>query len=312
MSALGPHPVTLRQLQYLVAVADAGSFRAAARSCGVSQPSLSAQIALAEDALGIQVFERTSRRCAATPEGTRVVARARAILLAMDDLVASARPPSDPTHGLLQLGILPTVAPYLLPHLAPALRAAFPRLTIAWSEEKTATMLSRLAAGTLDGGVLALEDEVAELPHLVLGKDPFVLAVANSHPLARGRGPVRAEQLHDEPVLLLDEGHCFRAQALAFCTRSGATEAGFRGTSLATLAQLAASGMGITLLPALAVPVEAKNAGLHVRPIAPHGPARTLVLAWRRGSLREPSLRLLVGPMQERVARRVFVEELVR
>lgn len=285
-----PHPVTLRQLQYVVAVADQKSFRRAAEVCHVSQPSLSAQVAQAEDALGVRFFERDKRRVALTAAGEAVVASARQLLGLADELVESSRTLSDPFSGTLRIGVVPTLGPYLLPELAPALRRAFPRLAIVWAEDKTAVLEARLARAEIDGAILALEATASggprfdAYPNVVLGKDPFVFAAPPEHPLAASRKPIEAAELEGERVLLLDDGHCFREQALAICARAGAEEAGFRATSLATLVQMVAGGAGVTLLPSVAVPLENRHDALRIRPFSTKGATRTVALVWRRGS----------------------------
>jgi len=291
--SFSPHPFTLRQLQYVVAVAERQSFRKAAEVCRVAQPSLSAQIAQVEEALSVQLFERDARGVALTAAGRAVVERARALLLAADDLVESARVLADPFAGTLRIGLIPTIGPYLLPEMAPVLREQYPKLTFVWAEEKTASLIEALGRGELDAAVVALEAEIGDLPRVVLGKDPFVFAAAKGHPLAKGKRPVKASELEGERVLLLDDGHCFRDQALAFCSRSGAEEAGYRATSLVTLAQMAAGGAGVTLLPRLALAVENRRHELCVRAFAPEVPFRTLALVWRRGAALEATLKAL-------------------
>jgi LysR family hydrogen peroxide-inducible transcriptional activator len=306
---LAPHPVTLRQLQYVVAVADRKSFRQAAEDCHVAQPSLSAQIAQVEDALNLRIFERDRRSVALTSAGEALVARARALLIAADELTESARRLSDPFSGTLRVGVIPTVGPYLLPEVAPLLRERFPKLNFIWMEEKTAQLLENLRRAEMDGAILALEAEIGDLPRVVLGKDPFVLAVAPEHPLARAKGPLKAEKLDHEQVLLLDDGHCFREQALSFCSRAGAEEAGYRATSLATLVQMAASGNYVTLLPTLAVPVENRRRTLHTRPFAPKPPGRTLALVYRRHTALENTLRAVGGVLHEAYVKLPGMEE---
>jgi LysR family hydrogen peroxide-inducible transcriptional activator len=296
---LAPHPMTLRQLQYVVAVADRKSFRAAAEDCHVAQPSLSAQIAQVEEALSVRIFERDRRKVVLTSAGQALVARARALLIAADELSEAARQLSDPLSGRLRVGVIPTVGPYLLPEMAPLLRERFPKLQFMWIEDKTAQLVERLKAGELDGAVLALEAEIGDLPKIVLGKDNFVLAVAPAHPLARGKGPLKPEKLEQEHVLLLDDGHCFRDQALSFCERTGAEEAGFRATSLATLVQMAASGDYVTILPSLAVAVENRRQTLRTRPFTQKPPGRTLALVYRRHSALEVTLRAVGTAMHE-------------
>jgi LysR family hydrogen peroxide-inducible transcriptional activator len=276
-----PLPVTLRQLQYVLAVAEHRSFGLAARACRVSQPALSAQVAQAEQALGLRLFERNRRGVRLTAAGEALLPRAKELLAQADELAAAAERLGDPLSGRLRLGLIPTVAPYLLPLVAPALREAFPGLQLAWIEDKTAALLERLGKGELDGAVVALDAAVSRLPHVVLGEDPFVLAVAPDHALASGSGTVSAEALSGQTVLLLDDGHCFRDQALSACARAGAVESGYRATSLSTLVQMAAGGLGITLLPRVAVEVENRRSALHVRDFDSPGPQRTLVLAYR-------------------------------
>lgn len=280
------HPFTLRQLQYIVAVADLRSFRGAAERCHVSQPSLSAQVAQCEDLLGVRIFERTRRRVEPTAAGEALVARMREVLLLADDLVDAARGLADPLVGVVRVGAIPTVAPYLLPEIAPALRAALPGLELRWVEDKTASLVSQIARGELDAAIVALEAELGDLEHAVLGVDPFVFAAAPGHPLAKRRGKVRLDELDDEPVLLLDDGHCFRDQAIAACGATALREASYRATSLQTLVQMAAQGHAVTLLPCLAVPLENRRGDLKIRAIGPKAPSRTLALVWRRGSSR--------------------------
>jgi LysR family hydrogen peroxide-inducible transcriptional activator len=298
-----PHPITLRQLQYVLAVAEHRSFRKAAAECHVAQPSLSAQIAQVEEALGVVLFERDQRRVVVSSAGEALLERVRALLSSADALVDAARELSDPFSGTLRLGIIPTLGPYLLPEVAPALRDAYPNLTFLWTEEKTARLVELLDAGELEGAVLALESDLHDLQHVVLGRDAFVFAAAPTHPLARARGPLKPERLEGERVLLLDDGHCFREQALSFCTQRGVAEAGYRATSLPTLVQMAAAGDYVTLLPRLSVAVENRRDSLCVRELAPRGPSRTVVLAFRRGAARERTLRALAETMKKPFAR---------
>jgi LysR family transcriptional regulator, hydrogen peroxide-inducible genes activator len=296
--SLPPHPFTLRQLQYAVAVADALSFRKAAERCHVAQPSLSAQLAQLEDALGARLFERDRRRVLLTAAGRELIERARRVLRESDDLVEHARRAGDPLAGTLRVGVIPTLAPYLLPAVSPALRAAFPRLRLLWVEERTQPLVQQLDAGALDAGLLALEADIGDVEREVIGRDPFVLVTPRGHRLARKTGPASASDLNDEDVLLLEEGHCFGEQALAFCSRARAHELEFRATSLSTLAQVVAGGAGVTLLPQLAVATEAKRADLHVRPFAQPAPARTVALVWRKRSPLAAPLRQLAATMR--------------
>jgi LysR family hydrogen peroxide-inducible transcriptional activator len=299
-----PHPFSLRQLQYVVAVAEHRSFRQAADECHVAQPSLSTQVAQVEDVLGVQLFERDRRKVVLTSAGQAFVTRARALLIAADDLLEYAHSLSDPWSALLRVGVIPTVGPYLLPELGPALRKQYPKLQLVWSEEKTPQLVDKLARAELDAALVALEAEgVSDFPRAIIGQDPFVFAAPSQHPLAGGKGPVRTEQLEGEQVLLLDDGHCFREQALSFCTRAGAEAADYRATSLSTLVQMAANGGGVTLLPSVAVELENRRHSLRVRPFAAKAPGRTLVLVWRKNSALETVIRALAESFRSEYAR---------
>ncbi len=275
-------PFTLRQLQYAVAVADLLSFRRAAEQCHVSQPSLSAQVALMEAALGVRLFERDRRRVLVTAAGAALLERARRVLRESDDLTDAARRADDPLGVTLRLGVIPTIAEYLLPRIVATLHQRHPRLTIQWQEGKTAELVDALHAGDLDAVLLALEAELGDVEQEVIARDPFVLATAPDHPLARARRLVRVSELTEANVLVLDEGHCFGDQALAFCSRSNVRVNEFRATSITTLVQMVAVGAGVTLLPALAVPTETRRARLAVRRFAKPGPSRTIGFVWRK------------------------------
>lgn len=299
---LAPHPFSLRQLQYAVAVADARSFSEAAWRCRVSQPSLSAQIAQLEDALGTRLFERDRRKVLLTSPGEQLVARARVVLREVDDLVDLAQRSTDPLASRIRLGVIPTLSPYLIPCIRPALRRAYPSLTLQWIEDKTEVLIAKLGAGEIDGALLALEAEIGDVEHAIVGYDPFVLAAPPSHPLMTRKAPARVAELSGESVLLLDDGHCFRDQALAVCSGANAQELEFRATSLPTLAQMVADGAGVTLLPQLAVATEAKRARLAVRPFAAPVPGRTIALAWRRRSPLGDALRKIAGTAHDAFA----------
>lgn len=302
---LSPHPVTLRQLQYVVAVADHRSFRKAATACAVSQPALSAQLAQLEAALGFKVFDRDTTRVVPTAGGADFIARARRLLLEADALVEEAQRAADPLGGPLRLGVIPTVGPYLLPEVAVPLRDAFPRLRFTWVEERTHELMQRLKAGSLDGAIVALEtEELGEVQSLVLGKDPFLLATSHAHALAKEASPVSTDVLASERVLVLEEGHCLGDQVAEVCKRAHGAELDVRGTSLATLSQMVVGGAGVTLLPALALPVENRLGTLHVRPFAPRSPGRTLALVYRKGAPALPALKAVGAVLRRAVAGR--------
>lgn len=275
--------VTLRQLEYVVAVADMLGFHRAARACHVSQPALSAQVQLVERALGMTVFERNRRTVRITEPGREIVQNARKVLTAVDDLLRASESYLDPYARTLRIGVIPTLAPYLLPDIVPGTAERFPRLDLRFTEEKTDAIRAHLEAGSLEAGLVALEADLGDLAHAVLAVDEFVVALPKRHLLAK-RKTVRMEDLEGETMLLLDDGHCFRSNALEVCNRAGAVEAGFRATSLATLTQMVALGRGLTLLPAMAIPVENRRAQLALRPLAKPGAQRTVALVWRAGS----------------------------
>jgi LysR family hydrogen peroxide-inducible transcriptional activator len=293
-----PHPCSLRQLQYVVAVADTKSFRQAADLCAVAQPSLSAQVAQLERSLGVVLFERTKRRVLLTRAGEDLLRRARDVLREADDLTDASVRLADPFAGTFRIGVIPTISPYLLPEIAPVLRQRHERLHVVWIEEKTSTLAERLRAGDLDAEIVALESDLGDVAHEVIGADPFVLATPLGHRLGVRTGPVAARDLAGAPVLLLDDGHCFRDQALSWCEGAGAEELDYRATSLPTLTQMVADGAGVTLLPQLALATELRRTELRIRPFAAPPPGRTIALVWRRGTPLAAALRSIAGTIK--------------
>ena len=279
-----PHVFTLRQLQYACAVAEHLSFRRAAQSCHVAQPSLSAQIAELESALDVQLFERDRRRVLLTSNGRALIERAQKLLLEAHDLEDAAKRVADPFAGIVRLGVIPTIAPYLVPIATPAIRERYPKMTVQWVEDRTEQLLEQLDQGTLDGALLALEAELGDVEHAVIAEDPFSLVAAIDDPLMRETSPISHAELRRANMLLLDEGHCLRQQALEFCGALRARESEFRATSLSTLVQLVVQGVGVTLIPALALATETSRANLGIREIAAPPPHRTLAVIWRKSS----------------------------
>jgi len=241
----------------------------------------------------VRLFERDRRRVLVTAAGKEVLERARRVLVEADDLSAAAERAGDPLAGALRIGVIPTISPYLLPSVAPGLRAAYPRLTTVWVEDKTEPLVQALDAGALDAALLALEAPIGDVEHAVVAVDPFVLATRRDDPLGAKASPARPAELRQAAVLLLDDGHCFRDQALALCSTAKARELEFRATSLPTLAQMVAGGAGVTILPQLAVPTEAARAGLRVRAFASPVPHRTIALCWRKRSPLSSALKAL-------------------
>ncbi len=277
--------MNLRDLKYLVALADLRHFGKAAEACFVSQPTLSTQIRKLEEELGVVLVERAPRKVMLTAAGQDVVQRARRIVADVEEMKEAARRSHDPASGTLRLGVFPTLGPYLLPHVVPALRETFPKLELLLVEEKSDVLLQRLRDGQLDAALLALPLHDEQLHAQLLFEEPFVLAAPERHPLAQARG-LHIDDLGHETLLLLEDGHCLRDQALDVCRLAGAQEkSGFRATSLETLRQMVAAGVGITLLPALSVhaPV-VQPAGIRLVPFADPPPTRRIALAWRKSS----------------------------
>jgi LysR family hydrogen peroxide-inducible transcriptional activator len=280
-------------------VAERLSFRRAAEACAISQPALSLQVQQLETQLGARLFERDRRRVLLTPAGEALVPHLRATLLALDGLVAAARALDDPLAGTLRLGVIPTVAPYVLPSVVGALRKRYPKLRLLLREERTARLVERVQEGKLDLALLALEAELGNLETLALYSDPFVVVAPAGHALA-ARKLARAQDLADEEVLLLEDGHCFRDQALSLCQRAGARELGdFRATSLNTLVRMVASGTGLTLLPAMAVASEVRAQDHLVTLPLERRAARTIGLAFRASTSRRATFERLAELLVE-------------
>jgi LysR family hydrogen peroxide-inducible transcriptional activator len=277
--------MNLRDLRYLVALADHRHFSRAAAATFVSQPTLSTQIKKLEDELGVALVERSSRSVLLTETGHAVAERARQVLREVDEIRELARRTHDPESGTLRLGLFPTLGPYLLPHVVPQLKARFPRLELLLVEEKTPTLLKLLAEGKLDAATLALPLNDEQLHAEPLFEEPFVLAVPAAHALTR-RKSLELSDLADQELLLLEDGHCLRDQALDICHIAGAGEkSGFRATSLETLRQMVAANVGITLLPTLAVkPPVPRPQGVTLLRFHHSTPSRRIALVWRKTS----------------------------
>lgn len=290
-----------RQLRYLVTVSQTLHFGQAAERCNVTQSTLSAGIRELETLLGVVLIERQARRrVLITPVGQEIVDRAERVLADTEALVDVAAASARPLSGLLRLGVIPTIGPYLLPGILPTLRQRFPDLRLYLRETLTDDLLTHLSAGRLDVALLAVPFDLRGMDCVPLGEEGVVVALPADHPLAHKTAITEAD-LADAPLLMLEDGHCLRGHALAAChltgqdrNRSrGGTEA-FQATSLVMLTQMVAAGLGLTLLPEMAVPREIpENSGVVVRPLADARPARTLALAWRPGAAREADYRLL-------------------
>lgn len=277
--------MNLRDLQYLVALAEHAHFGRAAAACFVSQPTLSTQIRKLEDELGVALVERAPRRVMLTPIGRDIAERARRIAADVEQMKEAARRSQDPEAGTVRLGMFPTLGPYLLPHVVPGIRKRFPKLELLLVEEKSPVILSRLREGRLDAGLLALPLSDDQLHTEFLFEEPFVLAVPGNHALA-GQDSIAIGELAQHKLLLLEDGHCLRDQALDVCRLSGASEKGeFQATSLETLRQMVAANVGVTLLPTLAIkPPVARSQDIHLLGFRDAQPSRRIVMAWRRSS----------------------------
>jgi LysR family transcriptional regulator, hydrogen peroxide-inducible genes activator len=278
--------ITLRQLRYFEAVARLGQFGRAANACAVTQPALSMQIKDLEETLGATLFERNSRHVSLTAYGTEMLRRVRGILRDVDDLAAFGRGVQLDMISGLRLGMIPTVAPYVLPAVVTALAQAFPRMVLHVRETMTAKLLVELADGRIDAALVALPISDASLVEKVLFAEPFLLV----RPAGDKAKPLPSPaMLREMRLLLLEEGHCFRDQALAFC-RSDArtTDDLLDASSLSTLVQMVAAGIGVTLIPGMAVAVETRAADVDVRSFDAPGPSRTIGMVWRKSSPLEP------------------------
>ena len=283
--------MNLRSLEYLVALAEHRHFRRAAEACFVSQPTLSAQIRKLERELGVELVERNPSGALMTPAGDEIVQRARRMLADAEAIRQIARVHEDPEAAVVRLGIFPTLAPYVLPHVVPTIRGQFPRLQLMLIEEKSDVLERQLADGLLDAALLAVPIDAHGLHEELLFDEDFVVAVPHGHPLATG-SLMATTALAGQDILLLDEGHCLRDQALSVCKLAGADERdGFRATSLETLRQMVASGTGVTLLPRLAVsePVPA-SPGIDLIEIRAPRPSRRIAMYWRSSSPLGPFL----------------------
>jgi len=288
--------MTIRELRYLVALANRAHFGRAAEDCHVSQPTLSNQIRKLEEYLGATLIERNAKSFALTAVGQEVVEKARRIVAEVDILLSSTRKPRGPLAGPLNLGVIPSLAPYFLPWLLPLTKERYASLQLVVHEDLTQHLLERLQNYHIDAALLALPLDGEEFEELPLFDEPFWFACPADHPLARLRTVTEAD-LRDEPMLLLADGHCLRGQALAACGRVAAEEEGlddFRAASLETICQLVAAGFGCTLLPALAArPPPGPEPSFVIRPLRAPNASRRIGLVWRRGYPKAHDLALL-------------------
>ncbi|WP_406497015.1 hydrogen peroxide-inducible genes activator [Streptomyces sp. NBC_00846] len=293
---------SLSQLRAFVAVAEYLHFRDAAAAIGMSQPALSGAVSALEEALGVQLIERTTRKVLLSPAGERLAVRARVVLEAVGELMEEAEAVRAPFTGVLRLGVIPTVAPYLLPTVLRLVHERYPELDLQVHEEQTSSLLEGLAAGRLDLLLLAVPLGVPGVSELPLFDEDFVLVMERDHWLG-GRADIPREALRELPLLLLDEGHCLRDQALDICREAGRTEGAPVTTTaagLSTLVQLVAGGLGVTLLPRTAVTVEtARNDALVTGYFGEPAPSRRVALAMRTGAARHEEFEEFAAALRE-------------
>ncbi len=292
--------MNLRELQYLVALAEHRNFGRAAETCLVSQPTLSTQIRKLEEELGVALVERAPRNVMLTAAGVEIVERARRALHEVEQIRVAARRRSQPGAGSVRLGVFPTLGPYLLPHVVPRIGQRFPRLELLLVEDKSDILLEQLDAGGLDAAILATPIHNPQLQCVELFDEPFLLAVPRGHPLADG-ALIDVAQLADRDLMLLDDGHCLREQALDVCQLAGGTEAArFRATSLETLRQMVLAGSGITLLPQLAATAPTPHAeGIRLLRFSGEAPGRRVALFWRKSSALDDVLAAVADIIRE-------------
>jgi len=290
--------MTLQELRYIVALADTGHFGKAAEACYISQSTLSTQIKKLEDFLGVVLFDRSLKHVALTPVGREIVASARLILEESNRIREFARHTADPMERTVNLGVIPTLGPYYLPHVLKHLHGKFPKLRLLLREEMTPHVLAHLADGKLDAGLLALPVDDPGLEVVPLFKEPFLAAVPAKHKLASCT-TVKIRELAKAGLLLLEEGHCLRDHALEACHLDGLQNEEISATSLETLRQMVGMGLGVTLIPVLASGGTTAVTQVALRPLAAPGASRTIGLAWRKRSPLAATMELLAQALKE-------------
>jgi len=294
---------TLKQLEYLVALADVGHFGRASERCNITPSTLSAGIRDLENVLGVSLAERTKRRVLMTPIGKEIAARSRLLLRDAEEVMALAVSNHEPMSGEMRLGVIPTISPFLLPRVLPTIHEKHPALCLYLREEQTAPLLSRLRSGEIDLALIALPYDIEGLTSRIILEDKFQFACYESHPLAIKK-TVSVSALIDEPLMLLEEGHCLRGHALEACQfHDVQIRAQFEATSLHTLVQMVASGMGVTLLPELAIDSHiTKGTSIKLIPLS-NKASRQIGLVWRQSSLRSRDFETLKDTLKSMVKR---------
>ena len=286
--------MNLQAFKYLLALDEHGGFHKAAKACHVSQPALSIQIRKFEEELGISLIERGHRELIFTPAGGEVLDRARGIMRRVGEVEELSKVWNDPYAGELSIGAFPTLAPYYLPQILDHFVDSYPELHINLIEEKTHILLERLKAGMLDAAFLALPEDHDELEYEVIFSEEFYVGVAPAHALAK-RKTITSEKLSSEKLLLLEEGHCLREEALEYCSTAGIGEVlNFRASSMETLLQMISMGRAVSLIPAC---VARRNPHLHYLKLKGGGASRTIALFWRKSSVRKDLMLELVDDL---------------
>ena len=305
--------MNLRELEYLAAIDEFKHFRKAAEKCFVSQPTLSGQLKKLETEIGVQLVERTTRNVFLTPIGEEIVKKARTILAeaaSIEDLVKTY---SDPMSGTVNIGLIPTIAPYLLPIIVQPVNRTYPQLEIILHEVQTEVMLKKLGEGTLDAGILAVPLEMKGLEQIILYTEPFFVAANNQHHFAE-KSKIRKEDLRGETLLLLGEGHCLRGQVLDVCSYAMTKERkDFQGTSLETIRHMVSTGIGITLIPQTAIDFKNLNQNSSIKyiPFVKPAPARSVGLLFRKTSNRKVCFQNLAGLIQKIIQKEFSIKETV-
>jgi LysR family hydrogen peroxide-inducible transcriptional activator len=297
---------TLRQLQYLIAVVELRHFGKAAERCFVTQSTLSAGIKELESLLGAQLLERNNRKVLPTPLGVELCKRAQQLISMAGELVEIARCDDTPLSGPLRLGVIPTIGPFLLPQVLPGIRHAFPKLELSLVEDQSSRLLERLEAGTLDAAVMAFPYPIGKMQSEIFWHENFRVALPKSHPLATADF-LSTKNLPKDELLLLEEGHCLSDHTLAACKLSGLeSSTRFQGTSLYTLIQMVAGGLGITILPEMAInPDLVSSNEIVLLPLNEPGPHRQIGLVWRPSYFRKDDLQLLAQQLGQLLRTRV-------
>ncbi len=289
--------MNIRDFQYLIAVAETEHFGEAAKRCFVSQPTLSTQLKKLEDELGGILIERSTKRVRLSPLGERVLIEAKHILESVNKIKQLAALEKDPFSGPFHLGIIPTLGPYLLPRIIPAIQALLPRLDIILYETKTVDVLQALRAGQLDAVIIAMPVKLNGLLQQNLFNEPFYVLLPKSHPLA-AKNTLSLKELERERLLLLEEGHCLREQALEACQMQQVNQA-YRATSLETLQQMVSLGAGITLIPALASERMDHSSQLVLKSVSGEVPCREIAMVWRKTAVNSACIEKIVACIRD-------------